>query len=326
MSADTSDLILRNDHLEVVITPSKGADVYAVIDRATGIDVLFKTPWGRHDPRAGEPPYGGSQAGWLARYAGGWQMLLPHAGPERQYADVLRGFHGEAAIVPWNVNRSSATSAVLGVDLFTVPFQVTRDIRLDGPALHVTDTVVNCSTVPVEYMWVQHPAFGPPFAGPACKIDSGARRLITDADAPGTALGPNLTMPIDDVRTTAGESFDLASLPGPDSRREIFAALIDFDDGWFTLTNHELGFGIRMDWDTATFPYAWFWQECHATAGFPWFGRAYAVAIEPANVLPGTGEAGDGLRRGDPAILEPACSRSARLTLTRFGAPVTGED
>jgi hypothetical protein len=325
MSAETTkdntrDVVLRNADLEVVITPTKGADIYAVIDRATGVDVLFKTPWGRREP-VGIPPYGDSQADWLARYAGGWQILLPHAGPAEEYDGVVRGYHGEAALLPWDLSTSSETSVTLTVDLFTVPLQVTREIRLDGPSLQVTDTVVNQSDVPVSYAWVHHPAFGPPFAGPACRIQTGAGTLITDATAPGTVLGSDRVMSTDDVRTSTGEQFDLTSLPGPDTPREIFAALTDFDvNGWFTLTNTELGFGVRMDWDAEVLPHAWFWQECHATAGFPWFRRAYAVGIEPANVLPGTGDANGTYRRGDAALLDPGQAKTADLRMTRFDA------
>lgn len=320
--AMTEDLVLSSAELEVMITPSKGADVYAVIDRATGIDVLFKTPWGRRHP-LDVPPYGNSQADWLARYPGGWQALLPHAGPPRDYGGVRRGFHGEAAMLPWSVTESSAAAARLTVELFTVPFGVSRVIRLDGPCLQVTDTIENRSAVPVEYSWVQHVAFGEPFVGPGCRINTVARTLITDANAPGTVLGPDLVMPTGDVRTAAGEPFDMTSLPGPDTPREIFAAVTDLDDnGWFTLTNDELGFGMRLEWDAGELPHAWFWQECRATAGFPWFQRAYAVGLEPANVLPGTGMV-DGRPRGDAAVLEPGGNRAAHLALTRFDAART---
>lgn len=321
MGSETAgDLVLRSAELEVVVMPAKGADIYAVIDRATGIDVLFKTPWGRRDPVA-LPPYGNSQADWLARYAGGWQILLPHAGPERDYDGVRRGYHGEAALLPWTVTESSDSSAILTVELFTVPLQLTRELTLDGPSLRVTDTLVNLSHIAVEYSWVQHPAFGPPFAGPGCRIRTGARTMVTDSEAPGTLLGPDAVMSTTDVRTAAGEPYDVMRLPSPDAPREVFAALTDFDDdAWFTMINKDLDFGIRMDWDARVLPYAWLWQECHATTGFPWYRRAYAAAIEPANVLPGTGRVNDRLQRGDAPVLEPGGTRSLQLTLTRIDA------
>lgn len=64
-------LVLSSDTLEVAVLPTKGADLYAIIDRATGIDVLFKSPWGWRDPNC-TPPFGDSQLDWLASYPGGW--------------------------------------------------------------------------------------------------------------------------------------------------------------------------------------------------------------------------------------------------------------
>lgn len=314
----SSDLVLSNTDLDVVITPGKGADIYAVIDRATGIDVLFKTPWGRRE-QLGIPPYGDSQADWLARYPGGWQVLLPHAGSPQDYGGGRRGYHGEAAMLPWKVIEVSEIAAVLTVELFTVPMIVRRMIRLDGPQLHVTDTLLNQAHVPVQYAWVEHPAFGPPFAGPSCRIATGAHTLISDAIAPGTVFGPDCVMPTDDLRTATGAPFDLTLLPGPETPREIFAALTDFDStAWFSLTNDELGFGMRMEWEKDVLPHAWFWQECHATAGFPWFGRAYAVGIEPANVLPCPGRIGPRLSRQDAPFLAPDHTEEVHVTLTRF--------
>jgi len=37
------------------------------------------------------------------------------------------------------------------------------------------------------------------------------------------------------------------------------------------------------------FPSAWLWQEVHATSAWPWWGRAYVVAVEPASTFPGQG-------------------------------------
>ena len=43
-------LTLRNAQMEVVLLPDKGADIYSVVHRATGVDVLFKSPWGARAP------------------------------------------------------------------------------------------------------------------------------------------------------------------------------------------------------------------------------------------------------------------------------------
>ena len=46
---------------------------------------------------------------------------------------------------------------------------------------------------------------------------------------------------------------------------------------------------MRLEWDGSILPHAWFWIEANAGSGWPWFRRLYAIAVEPANVLPGEG-------------------------------------
>lgn len=311
-------LTLRSEILEIVLLPGKGCDIYSIIDRATGVDVLFKTPWGWRDPVT-LPPFGGSHSDWMARYYGGWQVLLPHAGPERVVSGVLHGFHGEASIVPWAVEQAGRDTATFAVELLTAPLGVVRQVRVDGAACLVRETVTNLSPEPVPLSWVHHPAFGPPFASADCRFAFGAQTLITDDSAPGTLLAPNAVMPASSPVDTSGQPVDLGCLPADDERREVFGALTGFDDAWFSLTNARLGFGFRLAWDAGVFPHAWIWQECHASPGFPWYRRAYAVAVEPANVIPGSAPV-DGFERGVPRILAPHASLTAELELTRFEA------
>ncbi|MCX5317018.1 aldose 1-epimerase [Streptomyces sp. NBC_00154] len=308
--ADTA-ITLRSAEIDVVLLPAKGADIYSFIDRASGIDVLFKAPWGWRDPRS-LPALADSQADWLARYAGGWQTLFPNAGPERTVDGVRRGFHGEAAVVPWTVLEQDAARVRLAVNLTTVPVRLERTVTVTGPDLNVVDSAQNLSADPVEYMWVQHPAFGAPFIDGRCRIDTSARTLITDAEAPGTVLPADAVLGFPD----AGGGTDLRAVPAPTAPREIFAALTDFTDGWFSITSPSAGFGVRLEWDVAVYPHAWFWQECHASKGFPWFRRAYALAVEPANALPGAGPVGR-WRRGSEATLAGGASVTTGLRLSR---------
>lgn len=312
-------VILRSDELEIVLVPGKGADIYSIIDRASGIDVLFKTPWGWRDPRL-LPSATDSQLDWLARYPGGWQQLMPNAGAARVVDSVTRGFHGEAAVVAWTVESASQTAASMAVNLMTAPLRLHRQISLDGPNLNITDTVHNLSPDPVEFMWVQHPAFGAPFADEHARIDTGARTFISDNAAPGTVLPADAVFDFPRATDITGTAVDLRVVPGEDEPREVFGALTDFEDTWFSITSPTAGFGVRLEWDPDAYPHAWFWQECHASKGFPWFRRAYAIAIEPANVLPGSGQIGR-WERGRSTPLAGGQSRVAQLRLRRIPLP-----
>jgi hypothetical protein len=312
-------LTLRSDVLEVALLPRKGADIYSIVDRLSGIDVLFKSPWGWRDPTS-LPSGTDSKVDWLARYPGGWQQLVPNAGEARVVDSVTRGFHGEAAVVPWMLEHSSDSVARLTVDLTTAPLRLDRQVALEGPLLSVQDTIRNLSPDPVEFMWVQHPVFGAPFVDEHARIHTGACVFISDAEAPGTLLPANIVSAFPHASDLDGGSLDLRVVPGQDTAREVFGALADFADGWFSITSPTAGFAIRVDWDPGTYPYAWFWQECHATKGFPWFQRAYAIAVEPANVLPGSGRVGR-WQRGHSEPLGGGESRVAQLRFSRTPLP-----
>ncbi|WP_413754375.1 aldose 1-epimerase [Streptomyces sp. R-74717] len=305
-----SSLWLHTDRLSVEVRPDKGADITSITERATGIDILSRTPWGRRD-LAGTPVTGDSRADLLARYGGGWQQLVPNAGDERTVNGVRRGFHGEAAIVSWSVVDADDSRIQLATGLITAPLRLTRTLHLDGPTLNVRDTVHNTAEEPIPVMWVQHPGFGAPFIDEHCTISTPARTVLTDAEQPDNAMPPDTRAAFPLVPTADGGTVDLRQVPGPGSRRSVFACLTDFDAGWYTINSLTAGFGIRLAWDTTVLPHAWLWQECHASNGFPWYRRAYVVAIEPANVLPGA-----------PS---PACSARGQAPLLPAGTSWTSD-
>lgn len=309
-------LVLRNDILEVVVLPDKGADIYAITDRATGVDVLFKSPWGWRDPQL-LPACADTELNWLARYPGGWQLLVPNAGPARVIDGVERGYHGEAAIVGWQVVERTEQTATLTVDLITAPLRLHRTLTLAGDALYLQDRVRNTAPDPVQVTLVQHPVFGAPFIDENAKLSSGAGTVISDAHAPGNILAADTVSQFPHAVDHVGQDIDLRVIQPAGTCRSMFAALTDFDEPWFAITNSRLGFGVGMAWNGSVLPHAWLWQESHASLGFPWFRRANAFAIEPANVLPGDGTIGSH-RRGLAPVLEGDSELIADLTLVRY--------
>jgi hypothetical protein len=284
----TTTLTLTSDDAKVTLLPYKGADIYAFTDRRTGVDVLFKTPWGTRSPgrwlRAAS-----SMERWTESYAGGWQVLLPNGGTECTERGVTWGYHGEAALVPWQVRDATATRAVLETRLFTVPLYVHREFALDGPVLRLTETVTNESATGLEAMWVHHPAFGSPFLERGCLISAGCASVLADDEAPGTLLAPGSRHDWPHAATAAGDPVDLRVVPGPGEPRAVLAYLRDFSSGYFAITNPRLRLGVGLRWPLDTFPDAWFWQEMASGEDWPWYRRAFVAAVEPASTIPGQG-------------------------------------
>jgi hypothetical protein len=75
-------------------------------------------------------------------------------------------------------------------------------------------------------------------------------------------------------------------VPGDDPPRALLAYLGGLDEGRYRLVNDELGLAVELTWPVELFPHVWLWQELHASPGFPWFRRAYAMAVEPHTTVP----------------------------------------
>jgi hypothetical protein len=142
----------------------------------------------------------------------------------------------------------------------------------------------------MDYMWGHHPAYGAPFLSAACRIDVGASSFQADDRYAGTVNpltpGQRYAWPLAEKD---GRQTDISRVPGPETSRDTLAYLENFSSGWYGITNTEMGFGVGLVWPKEIFPYAWFWQEMHGSAGFPWYKGVYVMAIEPSSTIPGQG-------------------------------------
>src|SRR5207253_2613898 len=124
---------LTSDLLEVTVLPGKGADIYALTDLGSGIDPLFKAPWGLQPP--GSPPRDGSEgAAFLENYEGGWQELFPNTNDPASYRGISVPFHGEVATLPWSWSVAAGdfgeTAVRFTVECRLTPFRLERTMRL----------------------------------------------------------------------------------------------------------------------------------------------------------------------------------------------------
>jgi len=310
-------LILTSEDLEVALLPAKGADLYRLIDRSSGTDVLFKSPWGLRSPG----PWGGgasSMERWVHAYPGGWQVLVPNGGEECVIDGVTWSYHGEAALLPWQVVEAGPARAVLELDLLSVPLRLRRAVALEGRVLRLEESLSNESDVELEVMWSHHPAFGAPFLEADCVLAAGCRKVLADDRAPGTLLAPASEHDWPVVTTRDGGRLDLSRLPGPDEPRAVLAYLADFAEGWFAITNQRQQLGVALRWPLETFPHAWLWQEVRSGASWPWYRRAYVVAVEPASTIPAQGFAVARSKGGGGVRLAGGESRRVEIEAVLF--------
>jgi galactose mutarotase-like enzyme len=273
--------------------------------------VLAAYDWEAPVPASRSVSYGTTLLDWTSEYRGGWQELFPNAGLECVVDEVPLPFHGEASMSKWDVAAAGATHATLRVGA-RLPLVLERRMSLDpdAPVLRLEERVTNHGGAPAPFIWGHHPAFEAT-AGMRIDLPPGP---IYRWESPGEMAGqwPRLT--------DGGEDLSIVG-PGPVER---LMYLPDRGAGSAALRDPKRGRGVALAWDRTAFPHAWLWQQIGG-GGFPWYGRARIVAIEPQSSWPADGLA-EAAGRGRAQVLGPGESCGSWLTIALFAAderPVT---
>lgn len=274
-------LTLENEALRVTVLPDKGADIYELVDVASGIDPLFKGPWGLRPP--GSPPREGSgDVEFLANYEGTWQELFPNVNEAASYGGAQIPFHGEVATLPWDVQAEGEDALRCSVRCRETPFRLERLMRLEGGQLVLDETVTNESDEPAHFVWGHHCVVGPPFLEPGCRLHVPARTVTTRPEVweETARLAPGQREPWPHARLTGEGTVDLSEVPGPEVGSHDDVYLRDLDEGWAAVENPRLGLTFRLDWDPEVFRQVVVWQPYGGALEAPLRG-AYALGVEP---------------------------------------------
>ena len=279
-------LVLENETLRLTALPEYGGWIVSIVYKPRDVDLLWRSPRGllaKDDP----PVVPDSSLGFRAYSPGGWPELLPHgSGPTDAYG-VRLPFHGEVVNRVWRYELLAASrgeAAIrMWVDCHLMPLRLERVLRIRAgqAAVLLDETITNRSGIPIDFMWGHHPYFGKPVLEAGSRIISPAARALDDDMRP-------MSWPVHE-----GKDFGQCPAEG-EGRGEMFY-LTDLAQGWYALVNPARRLGLAMSWDTAVFPYVWIWQEANSSKNYPYFGGAYAVALEPFSSLPGARQRGERL-------------------------------
>lgn len=312
---------LSTDVIAVQITPERGADITQLIHRPTGINVLAQSPTGKVTNT--HASWSDSKAQWLNGYPGGWQLLVPNASTEREWDGVIQGFHGEASLATWTVLSHAVDHCELETYLLTAPLHLHRTITVTESRLSVTDRITNLSPESTTFRLCQHPAFGQDFLGEGSYLVTTAGRFIADAENTGSLAEPNATGAPADV-LSPGPVTHSVSLPDPGSGDSLAGVLTEFEPAGdddppvsVTFVSPSAKLAATLSWDHHVYPFAWVWFEANTKPTWPWFGRLYALAIEPANMMPGSGPAPGGYERGgEGTTLDPGQTLTSQVDVS----------
>ena len=271
---------LENDLLRVVILPEKGADIVELTDKESGVDPLFKAPWGLRPPGS-VPREGWEGHEFLANYEGGWQELFPNANDPADYRGETIPFHGEVATLPWDCREEGAVLR-LTVRCRQTPFRLERLMRLEGRQLVLEERVTNESEEPAHFVWGHHCVVGPPFLEAGCRlrVPAGTLETIPELWEETARLAPGRRSAWPHARLRDGETVDLSLVPGPEARSHDDVYLTDLAAGSAAVLNPRLGLEFRLDWDPRVFRWVISWQPYGGAEAMPLRG-SYALGIEP---------------------------------------------
>jgi galactose mutarotase-like enzyme len=277
-------LWLENDLLKLAVLPEKGADIYELIHKPSGVQFLMKNPAGLR------PPTGRPQTHFLENYEGAWQELFPNHNDVCEVNGVPLPFHGEVALLPWDFevlrDDQSEIAVRFSVRCRQMPFTLERVMRLraGSPVLELEGTVTNESESEQPFVWGHHVVLGGDFLEEGCQLDLPATTIHTPEviqEEATARLAPGQMEPWPLARgRKEGERFDLSRIPGPQAHRHDDTFTTGLRRGELAVTNPRLGLRFQMVWDELIFPWVVVWQPFGGAEEPPLTG-IYGLGIEP---------------------------------------------
>jgi hypothetical protein len=315
-------VVLANDLIEVTVLPAKGADIYSLVDRRSGVDVLFKAPWGLQPP-GGPVREGSGNDRFLHNYEGGWQELLPNTNDPCTVDGIPHPFHGDVATLPWSFEvrdagpqpgGGEAAEIAFTVDCVSLPLRLERVMACTPGRAEIvlTERIRNLSGDPVRFTWGHHLVLGAPLVAAGAIFTIPGRTIRTPdppwEDTARLVPGQQSNWPLAQLR--GGGEANLSEIPGPERNSHDDVYFTDLDAGWAQVWNPSLNLGFRLEFDPTIFRWLISWQPFGGAHTLPLAG-SYGLGIEPWTA---GGNLEHAVETGQALTLDGLGSQSTRLT------------
>lgn len=298
-------LVLQNAFYRVALWPEMGGAITSYIDRASGVDIIWRNPYGQPPrTRVLDQPLG-SGSDLYDVMDGSWYVSLPAGFFAGSYFGAPLGTHGELRSLPWAVERIRTEARELAVTLVgrsvRTPLVYRRElvVRRDSCLLLWREAVENRSARDLPVAWLQHPTFGGPLLEGARLLAPARTVRVFRADDPTTLqLRSGYTGRWPHVlERVGGKLRDCSVVPPAGSGKDHSVQLTDFEAGWGCVWNEARGLGFGMEWDLEVFPYAWSWNCSGGVERYPLWGEGHIITLQPSTSP--VGRFGDLLKSGE---------------------------
>jgi len=286
-------VVLENELLRVVVLADKGSDIVDFLHKPTDTQFLWRSPLGIVNPFSSQPSVASSEGPFTDFYEGGWQECFPNGGRNCLYKGAEYGLHGEVWGLPWDVEvvRDDVEEVAVRFTVATrrSPFLIEKTLRLSSgqAVLEIEETVHNVGEEEMAFMWGHHPAFGGNFLDEHCVLFAPAARVVNEQTlAPTSRFSPGQEFPWPKGATRNGQQVDVSRILPANARVSDMFYLVDLREGWYALVNQKKKLGFGVTFDLSVFRCLWMWAVYGGEFGYPWYGRAYTVAVEPFSSWP----------------------------------------
>jgi hypothetical protein len=223
-------------------------------------------------------------------YPGGWQEAFPNAGPPSEWLGAELGTHGEVSLLPWDYAVSLDSPDRVALDFVVetprTPFRLERRMIIESSSavLRIEETVTNLGLTEMPFMWLHHPAFGPPFLEEGCMIDmprcEGVVATLPVRSSHRLMPGQSALFPF--YVDPHGNDVRADKVPSSKTCTEDVLFMKNLDAPWCAIRNESQQIAVGMTWDPNIFKHLSCWMLYGGRMEYPFFGRGYAVAFEPS--------------------------------------------
>lgn len=265
----------------VKVDPDRGGEITSYSDSRIDGEIL----WVRDTADqglAGHSAVNQNTQGFYDDYRGGIQELFPNTADATTVFGAELPFHGEVCSTRFQVVASDEASVTMRAELKRYPVLVEKRVAVSNSgSLQMSSTVTNLSGRELPYSWALHPVFSHYFTGEGARLVMKAESAYSHPSefSSRQKYAPGSKVPLD----SDGGLNSLALTPAAEGVADL--VYVKLEENWFRVGRPGL-FHINMKWSNALFDSLWVWQECHAPADWPWWGRFHMVGIEPHTTHP----------------------------------------